>query len=410
MGMEHRPLGVGTSPDGARGLPGICGLLDLARLPMAMMEGPSHIVRYANPAMCHLMGQSSDEIVGKSFAGFLGGGRLVALLDHVYRTGEATSNTGPEQPEDGDFSQSYEIWPVLADGGHPAGVMLQLAAAAPLHRRTVAMNEALMVSAMRQHELTEMAEDLNTKLQAEMKERKEAHAALLRNETLANAGRMAASIAHEINNPLEAVVNTLYLARIAPGLPEPVGQYLEVADGELMRIAHIARQTLGFYRELTAVASSTSASALMASVVNLLQAKIRSSDAKVVQQCDGEVQVMAVAGELRQVLANLLANSLDAVEQGGTVKLRCSTLPQSGNGRRRVRLTVADNGKGMKADTINHIFDPFFTTKGTVGTGLGLWVCKQLVEKNGGSIRVHSSTDGEHRGTTFSIVLAADAA
>ena len=147
-----------------------------------------------------------------------------------------------------------------------------------------------------------------------MKERKQAQEALLQSEMLASAGRLAASIAHEINNPLEAVMNTLYLARMITDLPEPARKYLDIADGELMRIAHIARQTLGFYREFSA-ATSNSASALMGSVVNVMQSKIKASRATVVQQCDEQVQVIGVFGELRQVLANLLANSLDAVEE-----------------------------------------------------------------------------------------------
>jgi PAS domain S-box-containing protein len=238
--------------------------------------------------------------------------------------------------------------------------------------------------------------------------RKQAEEALLRSEMLASAGRMAASIAHEINNPLEAMMNTLYLARTAADVPAKVLEYLEIADGELMRIAHITRQTLGFYREFSA-ATSNSASALISSVVDLLQAKIRANEANVEQQCEETLQVMGIAGELRQVLANLLANSLDAIGQDGRIVLRASASTDPNDGTRRVRIAVADGGSGMTPATTKNIFDPFFTTKGTVGTGLGLWVCKQLVEKNGGSIRVRSMTDGQRRGTTFSVLLPRDA-
>ena len=239
--------------------------------------------------------------------------------------------------------------------------------------------------------------------------RKQAEEALLRSEMLASAGRMAASIAHEINNPLEAIMNTLYIVRTSDNLPESAREFLDIADGELMRIAHITRQTLGFYREFSA-ATSNSAYALIDSVVNLLQAKIRSNRATVEQQCDERLKVMGIAGELRQVLANLLANSLDAIGQDCRIVLRASVSIDPNDGSRRVRITVADCGHGMGAATAKHIFDPFFTTKGTVGTGLGLWVCKQLVEKNGGSIQVRSNTAGERRGTTFSVVLPGEAA
>jgi PAS domain S-box-containing protein len=239
--------------------------------------------------------------------------------------------------------------------------------------------------------------------------RKQAEEALLRSEMLASAGRMAASIAHEINNPLEAMMNTLYLVRTASDLPTQTLEYLDIADGELMRIAHITRQTLGFYREFSA-ATSNSAFALIDSVVNLLQAKIKSNRATVQQQCDGQLQVMGIAGELRQVLANLLANSLDAIGPDCRIVLRASASVDPNNGRQRIRVTVADCGHGMGAVTMKQIFDPFFTTKGSVGTGLGLWVCKQLIEKNGGSIQVRSYTGGARRGTTFSIVLPSEAA
>jgi PAS domain S-box-containing protein len=234
--------------------------------------------------------------------------------------------------------------------------------------------------------------------------RKQAEEALLRSEMLASAGRLAASIAHEINNPLEAIMNTLYLARTTPGVPTVALEYMNVADGELMRIAHITRQTLGFYREFS-TATSNSVTILLDSVVNLLQAKIRSTGAQVEQQCDSDLNVMGIAGELRQILANLLANSLDVIGQNGRIVLRATASIDPLNHSHRVRITVADSGCGMELLTIKRIFDPFFTTKGTVGTGLGLWVCKQLVEKNIGSVKVRSNPRAPHQGTTFSVLL-----
>src|SRR3984957_6154995 len=178
--------------------------------------------------------------------------------------------------------------------------------------------------------------------------RKQAEEALLRSEMLASAGRMAASIAHEINNPLEAMMNTLYLARNAANVPAEALEYLDIANGELMRIAHITRQTLGFYREFSA-ATSNSARELIDSVVNLLQAKIRANGAIIEQQCEETLQVMGIAGELRQVLANLLSNSLDAVGQDCRIVLRASASVDPSNGRQRIRITVADCGHGIGA-------------------------------------------------------------
>jgi len=239
--------------------------------------------------------------------------------------------------------------------------------------------------------------------------RKQAEEALLRSEMLASAGRMAASIAHEINNPLEAMMNTLYLVRSTPDLPDQARLYLDIADGELMRIAHITRQTLGFYREFSA-ATSNPACDLVESVVDLLKSKIQASGATVLQQCDDPLNILGIAGELRQILANLLANSLDAVGHDCRIIIRTSASVDPTSGIPRIRLSVSDCGHGITPATAKQMFDPFFTTKGTVGTGLGLWVCKQLVDKNGGSIRVRSRTQGPKHGTTFSITLPRDPA
>jgi C4-dicarboxylate-specific signal transduction histidine kinase len=177
---------------------------------------------------------------------------------------------------------------------------------------------------------------------------------------LANAGRMAASIAHEINNPLDAVINTLFLVRTSADLPESAREFLKIAEAELMRIGYITRQTLGFYQESSA-AMSNSVSALMTSVIALMQAKIRSSGAMVEQRCDEELQVIGVFGELRQVLANLLLNSLHAVGRDGRVVLRASASVDPNDGRRCVRISVAGSGHGMGTATMKEIFEPFFT-------------------------------------------------
>jgi len=237
--------------------------------------------------------------------------------------------------------------------------------------------------------------------------RKQAEEALLRSEMLASAGRMAASIAHEINNPLEAMMNTLYLVRSTPDLPDQARLYLDIADGELMRIAHITRQTLGFYREFSA-ATSNPACDLVESVVDLLKSKIQANGATVLQQCDHPLNILGIAGELRQILANLLANALDAVDHNCRIIIRTSASLDPASGKPRIRVSVSDCGHGITPATAKQMFDPVFTTKGTVGTGLGLWVCKQLVDKNGGHIRVRSTTEGPKHGTTFSITLPRD--
>ncbi len=275
-----------------------------------------------------------------------------------------------------------------------------------LHPDIIAANEALTLSLIRQHELTEAAEMARAQLEAEIVVRKKAEDALIIGEKLASVARMSAVIAHEINNPLAAVTDLLYLAQTVDGTPNEVLEYLKTADGELKRVAHIARQTLGFYRELNDP-TSFRLSSLLDSVLDLLQSKVRAKHAIVENQCDPQVQVTAMYGELRQVFSNLLVKSLDAIHENGKVTLRASVSRDPNTGIERIRVTVADNGKGIGAATLPNIYEPFFTTKGSIGNGLGLWVSKQIIEKHGGAVQVRSCTNGPHQGTTFSVVLAA---
>jgi two-component system, NtrC family, sensor kinase len=160
----------------------------------------------------------------------------ILLLDRINPTGTSESRTQQEVAAPRPLYWTYDIWPVLAEGAGGDGaarVIIQLSDGTPVDTRLTSMNEALLVSAVRHHEMAEAAEALNVKLQAEIKQREQAQEALVRSEMLAAAGRMAASIAHEINNPLAAVMNSLFLARTGANDPETVREYLEIADGEL---------------------------------------------------------------------------------------------------------------------------------------------------------------------------------
>jgi len=377
---------------------------DASPLPMAGLGGPLHTVRYVNLAFCLLNGKSKDELIGTAFCEITPGtNECMLLLDRVAKTGLADSHTGQEHSGIHPLYRSYAMWPLLgADYSH-LGIMIQVTEATKFHEDAVAMNQALLLSSIRQHELTESADLLNVQLQAAIILAKKAEEALIGSEKLASAGRMAAVLAHEINNPLAAVMNLLFLAQTSADTPGPVRQYLEMADGELKRIAHITRQTLGFYRESTAPTTFRVVT-LIDSVIDLLQAKIISTQVTVQKECDDLLEITASFGELRQVISNLMLNSLDALGEGGRVTLRASTSQDPLNGSARIRITLADSGQGIDATVLPRIFEPFFTTKGSIGNGLGLWVCKQIIEKHSGTIKVRSRISAGH-GSTFSMVL-----
>ena len=229
---------------------------------------------------------------------------------------------------------------------------------------------------------------------------------MLANGKLVVAGRMAAAIAHEINNPLAAVMNTVYLAKTNSRDPVLVRKYLEIAEEELNNVSHITRQTLGFYHESSNPAPVSVNSILDLTIV-LLRGKIKSKAVRIVKQYKDELLTSGVAGELRQVFSNLVLNSIEAVKGDGVITLRVSKSTCVNTGKPRIRISVSDNGKGIKPETASRIFEPLFTTKEGTGTGLGLWVSKQIIEKHGGSIRGHSNSRSPFNCTVFSVLLPA---
>jgi two-component system NtrC family sensor kinase len=385
--------------------PTLCrAVADASPMPMAGLGGSLHTLRYVNLAFCLLTGKSKDELLGTAFSSIAHcPDECMSLLDRVAKTGLADSHTGQEHNGIHPLYWSYAMWPLLGANQNHLGIMVQITEAAQFHQDAVAMNEALLLGSVRQHELTEAADLLNVQLQAAIILAKNAETALIGSEKLAFAGRMAAVLAHEINNPLDAAMNLLFLAQTTGDTPSAIRQYLETADGELKRVAHITRQTLGFYRE-SSEATTFLVVTLLNSVIDLLQAKRASTQVIVEKQCDDLLQITAVFGELRQVISNLMLNSLDALGEGGRVTLRASTSQDPLNGSARIRITLADSGQGIDAAVLPRIFEPFFTTKGSIGNGLGLWVCKQIIEKHSGTIKVRSRISAGH-GTTFSMVL-----
>ena len=240
--------------------------------------------------------------------------------------------------------------------------------------------------------------------------RKSQENALRQSEKLAATGRLAATIAHEINNPLEAVTNLIYLSRTDPDVPAPVALLLETADTELARVAQIAQQTLGFYRDTTRPVE-INLNELLQSVVDLFARKMVSRKITCTLDLEPELCINGLQGEIRQVFSNLIVNAIDAftyapVHKPGRIHIRGRhRLNRSIHGTvEAVSILICDQGGGISPSARQRIFSPFFTTKLSVGTGLGLWVTRGFVEKQGGRITFHSRT-GDHSGTIFRVAL-----
>ncbi len=238
----------------------------------------------------------------------------------------------------------------------------------------------------------------------DLSEQKRGEEVLRRTEKLAAAGRLAASIAHEINNPLEAITNCLYLLEQSP-LDDAARSYLQLAQRELDRVTHITTQTLRFYRQSTKPVS-TDIPELIGSVLTLYESRIRDHAIEVSCDFENAPHILAFDGEIRQVLANLIGNGIDAmsgVERTRHLILRAHPCRLWPSGKPGVAIVVADRGTGISPSAMKRIFEPFFSTKGITGTGLGLWVSREIIEKHNGLVQVRTR---EGTGTVFRISLS----
>lgn len=240
-------------------------------------------------------------------------------------------------------------------------------------------------------------------------QQKKTAAALMQSEKLAAVGRLASSIAHEINNPLEAVTNLLYLAR-ASDQPVEMRQYIDSAERELKRVATITHQTLRFHKQ-SPVPSTVSAAELFDAALSIFQGRLASRAVLVGRRDRATQSLVCFADEIRQVLINLIGNAIDAMpRQGGRLHLRSRTATQWGTGILGVLLTIADTGTGMSAEVVRKLFEPFFTTKGNAGTGLGLWVSQDIVRRHRGTVTLRSRETRGRSGTVFHVFLPFNAA
>ncbi|MGA8111587.1 MAG: ATP-binding protein [Acidobacteriaceae bacterium] len=341
----------------------------------AVLDGPDHVFEMVNPPYRDLIGPR--DVLGKALGKAIPETEeqgFVALLDTVYRTGEPyvgrgtpveLQRTASEPPEVRYLDFVYQ--PRRDAGGAITGIIV---------------------------------------LGVDVTESRRAQEALLQSEKLAAVGRLASSISHEINNPLEAVTNLLYLAQHNAVNSETKG-YLATAEGELRRVSAIASQTLRFYKQSTNPAQVT-AEDLIRNTLPLYQSRLTDAQVGVEIRDRTSHPIVCLEGEVRQVLSNLIGNALDAMfPAGGRLLLRSREATHWPTGRRGILLTVADTGSGISTATRPRIFEPFFTTKGAAGTGLGLWISRQIIDRHHGLLRVRSRQSEQSSGTVFTLFLPA---
>jgi signal transduction histidine kinase len=261
--------------------------------------------------------------------------------------------------------------------------------------------------AARARYIREAGDELLVGVNLDVTDKKLAEDALVKSEKIAAVGRLASSISHEINNPLEAVTNLLFLAETTSSFDE-ARTYVKSAQHELQRVTEIVTQTLRFHRQSTK-ARQTRLSELIGSVLALYQNKITHGRIQLQTTYCDDLPVLCFEGEIRQVLANIVGNAIDAMPSGGMLLVRLHRALMK-SGEPGMRVTVADSGAGMSAHTRRHLFEPFYTTKGVTGTGLGLWVSHEIVRKHQGSIRVKSSRSSLEHGSAFCVFLPSQTA
>jgi PAS domain S-box-containing protein len=258
---------------------------------------------------------------------------------------------------------------------------------------TVACRKALKAGG---NAILEINRDITAQLKAED--------ALRKTERLAAMGRVAGIIAHEINNPLESITSAFYLLRDHPSLDEEARYLAKLGEEELRRVSHITRQTLGFYRE-SKHPVEVSISALLDEILELQSRRMEFGNITLRKQYHSTGTIWGFPVELRQVFLNLIGNAVQAMPEGGTLRLHVFESSWQRHQRPEVRVFICDTGVGIEPEHAKHLFEPFFTTKSTKGTGLGLWISKGIIQKYGGTIRFRSSSFAGKNVTCFQVTL-----
>ena len=239
-----------------------------------------------------------------------------------------------------------------------------------------------------------------SKILRDISARRRLERSLLQAEKIAATGPMAATIAHEINNPLEAVMNLMYF--LGPMIVDPVGvSYFQSVETELGRVSHIAKQTLGYYRE-HAAASSVSLAEIVLQAITIFEPRCTANGIEIKKAINSSRKTVLRRGEMMQVVSNLIMNSIYAMQAGGVLSISVEDAAESPYG---IVLTVHDDGVGIAEADLPSVFEAFFTTRSTVGTGIGLFVAKQFVEGHGGRIEIESKRNGDDHGPTVRVLL-----
>jgi PAS domain S-box-containing protein len=338
-------------------------LLDLATEAILVRE-MNGVLKFWNSGAEALYGWKRDEVIGK---------QVHDVLQTVYPVPAA------------------EMKETITRHGRWNGNLVQFAKDG--RRLIVESRQALKMEELGEGVLLEINRDITSQLRAEE--------ALRRSERLAAMGRVAGIIAHEVNNPLEAITNAVFLLRAHKSLDDEAQNLARMAEEELARVSYITRQTLSFYRE-SSEAIPISLASVLDNVLELQARSLRLSGITLEKQYCEAAEIHGFPAELKQVFLNLVGNAIQAMPQGGRLRIRIS----NGNGTKKgVRVSVSDTGVGIRREERNRLFEPFFTTKATHGTGLGLWISKGIVQKYGGTIQFRSIRVNGARGTCFSVFL-----